>query len=367
MGSEPSVTGGPATPVFRPRTRSVKELNTTSVLDRTTIWTNQAYGHRRPRQTVAPRRPEPLAGRPVPSTTPAAPGPGGSAGPRSGGRHHVPEKDPAPTPLVDIILPVRNQQHRLVEYVTGLHACLSTGLPFPWQLTIVDNASTDGTWALAARLTRGYRGVTAWRLPVPGRGAALRESWLGSPASIVGYLDIALAPDPEAVPRLIAPLVYGQVDMCAGSRLLGTAAARPRHIVALGYNLLLRATFRVPWSDAGCGFKAASVAAIRPLLAEVTDDSGFLDTELLLAAGRAGLRVREVPVGPARDDTAWRDLLRAGRSNLRGVLRLVWVSLRAGRRVTALRAPVPAVPAPGVPAAPPRRVPFTVRAHGARG
>ncbi len=56
------------------------------------------------------------------------------------------------------------------------------------------------------------------------------------------------------------------------------------------------ATLGTGFSDAQCGFKAIRADAARHLLPLTTDDSWFFDTELLVLAERAGLRIHEVPV-----------------------------------------------------------------------
>ena len=41
--------------------------------------------------------------------------------------------------LVDIVVPVYNEEHVLAQSVGRLHAFLSGGFPFSWRITIVDN------------------------------------------------------------------------------------------------------------------------------------------------------------------------------------------------------------------------------------
>lgn len=251
-------------------------------------------------------------------------------------------------PMVDIVIPVHDGRDALVGCVESLYDFLARAFPLPWRVTIVDTGSTDGSWEAACRLVRRYPGVTAWRLPACGHGAALREEWLSSPAEIVAYLDLDLAGSLEALLPMIAPLVSGHCDLSVGSRLApGALVHRRRRHEALtwGYNRLLRLAFGTRYTDARCAFKAARSEMVRPLLRVVTDDGRFFDTELLIAAAHNGLRVHEVPVdtvdGRTRPAVAMTAL-----TDLRGMLRVGWARIRGRLRVTlpARREPLPVEP-----------------------
>ena len=114
------------------------------------------------------------------------------------------------------------RQHRT------LHAYLTERFPFSWRITIVDNASTDGTWLHAARLARDTAGVRARHLDRKGRGLALRTAWTASDAAVVAYMDVDLSTDLDALLPLVAPLVSGHSDVAIGSRLLAGIVGGPR-------------------------------------------------------------------------------------------------------------------------------------------
>src|SRR5258706_8597438 len=80
-------------------------------------------------------------------------------------------------PVVDIVVPVYNEERTLESGVRRLHGYLTDDFPFSWRITIVDNASTDDTWSIAERLARELRWVRASHLDRKGRGFALRSGW----------------------------------------------------------------------------------------------------------------------------------------------------------------------------------------------
>jgi glycosyltransferase involved in cell wall biosynthesis len=202
-------------------------------------------------------------------------------------------------PVVDVVVPVFDEERSLEPSVRRLHAYLSRKFPFTWRITIVDNASTDGTWARAGRLVQELDGVRAIHLERKGRGFALRSAWTASDADVVAYMDVDLSTDLDALLPLIAPLVSGHSDVAIGSRLApGAHVARhpKREIISRSYNLILRMVLATRVRDAQCGFKAVRASVARQLLPAVEDDGWFFDTELLLLAERNGLRIHEVPV-----------------------------------------------------------------------
>ncbi|GAB3808396.1 hypothetical protein GCM10027605_40830 [Micromonospora zhanjiangensis] len=95
-----------------------------------------------------------------------------------------------------------------------------------------------------------------------------------------------------------------------------------REIISRGYNLLLRATLAARFSDAQCGFKAIRRDVAQRLLPLVWDTGWFFDTELLVLAQRAGMRIHEVPVDWIDDPDSRVDLVATAAADLRGIWRL---------------------------------------------
>ena len=228
-------------------------------------------------------------------------------------------------PIVDIAVPVYNEERDLEPNVRRLRAYLDARFPFAARITIVDNASTDGTWEIARALALELPGVRAQRLCEKGRGRAVRHAWIGSDAAIVAYMDIDLSTDLDALLPLVAPLVSGHSDVAIGSRLApGARVARgfKREVISRGYNLLLHVVLGTRVRDAQCGFKAVRADAARRLLPDVVDEAWFFDTELLVRAQRAGMRIHEVPVDWTDDPDSRVDVIPTAIEDLRGVWRL---------------------------------------------
>jgi glycosyltransferase involved in cell wall biosynthesis len=227
--------------------------------------------------------------------------------------------------LVEVTIPVYNEEKVLAESVRRLHSYLTAQFPFRFVITIADNGSTDSTFVLAREISARLSGVRAVHLDRKGRGFALRHVWGGSDADVVAYMDADLSTGLDAFLPLVAPLLSGHSDLATGSRLMrGSDVVRglKREILSRGYNLLLHAFLAARFSDAQCGFKAGRTEVIRALLPSVEDDGWFFDTELLMLAQRRGLRIAEIPIVWVEDPDSKVDLVRTALDDLRGMARL---------------------------------------------
>lgn len=228
-------------------------------------------------------------------------------------------------PVLDVVVPVFNEETDLEPSVRRLHAHLRETFPYPFRITVADNASTDATPRIAARLAADLPEATWIRLDEKGRGRALRAAWSGSNAPVLAYLDVDLSTELNALLPLVAPLISGHSDIAIGTRLArGSRVTRGprREIISRCYNALLRSALAVGFSDAQCGFKAVRRDVAERLLPLVEDSGWFFDTELLVIAERAGLRIHEVPVDWVDDPDSRVDLLSTAVADLRGIARI---------------------------------------------
>jgi putative flippase GtrA len=252
---------------------------------------------------------------------------------------------------VDVVVPVRNEERDLAPSIRRLVTYLRESFPFTARVTIADNGSTDATWAIAAGLARELAEVRAVHMELPGRGRALRAIWSESDAEVLAYMDVDLSTDLNALMPLVAPLLSGHSDLAIGTRLArGSRVIRgpKRELISRGYNMLLRTCMGARFSDAQCGFKAIRRDQARALLPLTQDTGWFFDTELLVLAERAGLRIHEIPVDWVDDLDSKVDVIATALGDLRGMARLGVGFARGTIQVPQLRGPSLAVPRSGV-------------------
>ncbi|RFU87362.1 glycosyltransferase [Streptomyces triticagri] len=273
------------------------------------------------------------------TTDAAAKAPPARAGGALPARAPVPLRGDGP-PVLDVVIPVYNEEKDLAACVRRLHSHLAENFPYGrddrdtrsgthgrcgFRITVADNASTDRTPRIAAALARELTGVTSYRLDRKGRGRALRTVWSQSDAPVLAYMDVDLSTDLNALLPLVAPLISGHSDLAIGSRLARTSRVvrgPRREFISRAYNLILRGSLQARFSDAQCGFKAIRRDVAQRLLPMVEDTGWFFDTELLVLAERAGLRIHEVPVDWVDDPDSTVHVVRTAAEDLKGVWRV---------------------------------------------
>ncbi|MDQ1494447.1 MAG: hypothetical protein QOG69_930, partial [Actinomycetota bacterium] len=195
----------------------------------------------------------------------------------------APRLDATRTYVLDIVIPVYNEEQDLPGSVRRLHHFLATEVPYPSRITVADNASTDSTLAVAQALADELPDVDVIHLDAKGRGGALYTAWMSSDADVVAYMDVDLSTDLSALMPLVAPLISGHSDVAIGSRLAASSRVvrgPKREFVSRSYNLILRGVLGARFSDAQCGFKAVRADVARQLLPLVVDTGWFFETEL---------------------------------------------------------------------------------------
>ena len=236
--------------------------------------------------------------------------------------------DRGPAADVEIVIPVYNEAEQLSTSVTALRTYLDTSFPLTTTVTIVDNASTDGTWPIAVRLAGrpARRGGASTSIRRDGAAPCAPP---GRPARqpVVAYMDVDLAtgprrPAPLGGPPALRPQRRGHRHP-AGPRGPRGARRPSARFISRGYNLLLRATLRSPCTDAQCGFKALRREAAAELLPLVEDEEWFFDTEVPGHRPARGLRIHEVPVDWVDDLDSRVDVVRTALADLRGVWRML--------------------------------------------
>jgi len=229
------------------------------------------------------------------------------------------------TLVLDVVVPVHNEERDLEPSVRRLSAYLAANFPYSYRITVADNASTDATPEIAARLAAQDPKVRALRLEEKGRGRALARSWSTSEAAVLAYCDVDLSTDLAALLPLVAPLITGHSDLAIGTRLAGQSRVvrgPKRELISRAYNMLLRRTLAAKFTDAQCGFKAIRADVARDLLPLVKDTGWFFDTELLVLAQNVGLRTHEVPVDWTDDPDSRVDIVSTAVSDLKGMARI---------------------------------------------
>jgi len=199
---------------------------------------------------------------------------------------------------VDFCLPVKNEEKILKANTEKLvHFLQTNNLGIDWQVAIMVNGSNDDSYQIAQSLQSDR--VKAKKLPLPGKGRALKACFRESVADIIVFMDVDLAVSLENIPKLLQPILNNNSDLVIGSRLLpdsNTERSFFRGLSSKIYNMMSRIILGHKFSDLQCGFKAINRQMFGRVESFFQDDNWFFDTELVILMKKFQYRITEIPV-----------------------------------------------------------------------
>jgi len=193
---------------------------------------------------------------------------------------------------LSVIIPVYNEVQTLAEVLGRVH---QTGLAD--EIIVVDDGSTDGTWALLQALKGKYNLQTFQHERNRGKGAAVRTAIQHATQAILLIQDADLEYNPHDYPRLLEPIEAGRADVVYGSRFLSDTGQSgifwnilANRILTLITNILYSNLL----SDMETGYKVFKREVVQdmPLKAKGFD----FEPEFTAKVLKRKYRVHEVPI-----------------------------------------------------------------------
>jgi dolichol-phosphate mannosyltransferase len=197
-----------------------------------------------------------------------------------------------------MVIPTYNEIENLADVVARVRrACPEV------DILVVDDASPDGTGALADRLAaEDPRVRVLHRTDKQGLGAAYAAAFraaLDEGYDLIGEMDADGSHQPEQLPRLLA--AAADADLVIGSRWIpgGSVVNWPWHrrLLSRAGNVYTRVLLGIGVRDATAGFRVFRREALETIRLERVQSLGYVfQVELAYRALQAGLRVVEVPI-----------------------------------------------------------------------
>jgi len=167
------------------------------------------------------------------------------------------------------------------------------------ELILIDDRSRDETPRLIGQLAeRDPRIVAIYHEANVGRGGTVAEGIRASRGTVAGFIDVDLEVHCRYVPSMVDAILDGGYDVATALRVYKitlTPSGVLRWVLSVGYRTMAQLVLGSRFKDTETGFKFFRREAILPVLDRCLDRHWFWDTEVMLEAGRAGLRVVEIP------------------------------------------------------------------------
>jgi len=236
-------------------------------------------------------------------------------------------------PQLSLIIPCFNEAAILRGTLDAVSSFLS-GAGRSYEIVVGDDGSTDDTPRIALDAASRDPRIRLIRSDAHrGKGAVLTRALLDGRGEVLAFIDADL----EIDVRMLAPLldaIAAGADIAIGSKVIHDAwKARPlrRRVATRGYNLLVRWLLGSRLADHQAGIKAFRREPLREILRSFDNARWTWDTELLVAAQAARLRIVEVPVTTVFQRPSKVSLLRQPAEMANEVLRLYLAGVHTSR------------------------------------
>jgi len=195
-------------------------------------------------------------------------------------------------PLVSVVIPVYNEELTVGDVIGRVKATLEE-MRVPYEILVVDDCSTDNS--LAALKDEN---VKVYRLKRHmGKGYALRLGFKEASGGVIVTLDSDGSHNPEELPKLLRPVLNGEVDLVIGSRFLGFSNIFYNKLNRIGvsfFNILIRIITGKATTDSQSGYRVITSKALKEL--NLWSKGYEIESEVLIKVLRRGFRVGEVPI-----------------------------------------------------------------------
>src|ERR1700686_1970042 len=199
---------------------------------------------------------------------------------------------------LSILMPVYNER-------TVVERCISLVLTAPLpenmerELVIIDDCSTDGTFAILERLAAAFPQIRLYRHERNrGKGAAVRTAIEKASGDFSLIQDADLEYDPSEYPKLLRPLLDGHADAVFGSRYLAGEQSRVlpfwHSMINKGLTLVSNMFCNLNLTDMETGYKVFHTDLLKSI--PVRSDRFGFEPEIVMKSAKRKLRIYEVPI-----------------------------------------------------------------------
>ncbi len=203
-------------------------------------------------------------------------------------------------PFLSVVMPCLNEAKVVERSLKETAKVLREQQLDSFEILLVDDGSTDGTWDLAKQVAATIPEVRLARIPVNGgKGNAQRKAFEMTHGEIVCFLDGDLDIHPRHIPRFVQILKNDHTQVVIGSkRHPDSSIDYPlrRRFLSSGYEMFVRALFGLQVKDTQTGIKVFRRDVLEEVLPRGLVKRYAFDAELLILARRLGFKIVEAPI-----------------------------------------------------------------------
>lgn len=203
--------------------------------------------------------------------------------------------------LLSLVMPAYNESTRIERNVLLTAATLAEA-GFDYEIIVVDDGSTDATYAQALKASHRHpERIRVLRYERnQGKGSALVYGTARAYGAYVAFLDADLDLHPSHISALFRALIETGSDIVIGSKLHPQSRIQGyplvRRLYSRTYYAMTHMLFGLPVKDTQTGVKIFRAAALKTIFPLVTVRGFAFDLEVLALAHMLGFRIIEAPV-----------------------------------------------------------------------
>jgi glycosyltransferase involved in cell wall biosynthesis len=195
---------------------------------------------------------------------------------------------------VSLVIPMFNEELNIEHAVSAAVDAL-TKYSDDYEIIVVDDASTDDSPALVARLAEENPRIRVIRHPKNRKlGGTIRTGFAAATKDLVLYMDADLPFDPDVLGRAIRAMDVTGADLIAGYRHDRTMEGLRRTIYSYVYNTLIGVLFGWPHRDINFSFKLLKRRVLQQI--ELKSEGSLIDAELIVKAKNRGFAIQQIGI-----------------------------------------------------------------------